>query len=123
AGTPPDIFYLPPDILPELATLKLIRPIDDYIERDRAAGQAGSLDGFRPILVKAWHFGVESGLVGRGKLYGLPKDFTTAVMYVNLDLFEKAAVRVPYDGWTWDEFEADMKKIRALNGQPGFEGR
>jgi multiple sugar transport system permease protein len=123
AGTPPDIFYLPPDILPELATLKLIRPIDDYIERDRAAGQAGYLDGFWPILIKAWHFDVESGLVGRGKLYGLPKDFTTAVMYVNLDLFEKAGVRVPYDGWTWDEFEADMKKIRALNSQPGFQGR
>src|SRR5262245_47389573 len=40
AGTPPDIFYLPPDILPELATLKLIRPIDDYIDRDTRAGQA-----------------------------------------------------------------------------------
>src|SRR4051812_34534004 len=31
AGTPPDIFYLPPDVFADLATLKLIRPIDDYV--------------------------------------------------------------------------------------------
>ena len=34
AGTPPDLFYLPPDIFPELATQKLIRPIDDYVARE-----------------------------------------------------------------------------------------
>src|SRR5262249_19886749 len=48
AGTPPDIFYLPPDILPELATLKLIRPIDYYIEKDRTAGPACYLDDVVP---------------------------------------------------------------------------
>src|SRR4051812_3787071 len=75
AGTPPDIFYLPPDIFAELANLQLIRPIDDYVERERAAGQAGYIDDFWPILMKAWHYDVDSGQVGKGKLYGLPKDF------------------------------------------------
>src|SRR5262245_11980047 len=43
AGTPPDLFYLPPDILPEMAQMKLIRPIDDYISKERASGQAAYL--------------------------------------------------------------------------------
>ena len=88
AGTPPDIFYLPPDILPEMASLKLLRPIDDYVAQERASGQGGYLDEFWPILMKAWRFDVKTGQIGTGQLYGLPKDFTTTVMYVNLDLVE-----------------------------------
>src|SRR3954447_17344002 len=38
AGTPPDIFYLPPDTFPQWASLKLIRPIDDFVQRDIASG-------------------------------------------------------------------------------------
>jgi ABC-type glycerol-3-phosphate transport system substrate-binding protein len=38
-------------------------------------------------------------------------------------LFEAAGVPVPYDGWTWDEFEVAMKKITALSGTRGFEDR
>src|SRR5947207_11713896 len=123
AGTPPDLFYLPPDVLPEMAQMKLIRPIDDFIAKERASGQGTYLDDFYPILMKAWRYDTATGRVGAGPLYGLPKDFTTVLFYVNLDLFEKAGVRVPYDGWTWDEYEADMKKIRALSGKGEFADR
>ena len=123
AGTPPDVFYLPPDVFPELATQKLIRPIDDYIEKEKAAGQAEYLKDFWPILMEAWHYDAATGQFGKGKLYGLPKDCTTAVMYVNLDLFNKAGVKVPYDGWTWDEYAAAVKKITALSGTPAVNGR
>ncbi len=123
AGTPPDLFYLPPDLLPEMASLKLIRPIDDFIEQERAAGTAGFFDDYFPVLLDAYRYDVETGVTGKGSLYGLPKDFTTAVFYVNLDLFEAAGVPVPYDGWTWDEFEDVMRRITALNGKPGFERR
>src|SRR5687768_10610804 len=34
AGTPPDLFYLPPDIFPELANLKLVAPLDQHIADD-----------------------------------------------------------------------------------------
>jgi multiple sugar transport system permease protein len=43
------------------------------------------------------------------------------VMYVNCDLFAKAGLAVPYDGWTWDDFEADCKKISAT--PPDAAGR
>jgi multiple sugar transport system permease protein len=123
AGTPPDLFYLPPDELPELAEMKLIRPIDDYIEKEKRAGTAGWMDDIYPILLKAWHYDVKSQTVGKGKLYGLPKDFTTAGFYVNLDLFKAAGVKVPFDGWTWDQFETDCRKITDLTGTPGYENR
>jgi multiple sugar transport system substrate-binding protein len=123
AGTPPDVFYLPPDVFPELATQNLIRPIDDYIDKEKAAGQAEYLKDFWPILMEAWHYDVASGQFGKGKLYGLPKDCTTSVMYVNLDLFEKAGVKVPSGGWTWDEYADAMKKITALSGTPAVNGR
>src|SRR5687767_2422173 len=38
AGTPPDVFYLPPDAVPELAGLKLVQPLDGFIERDVQSG-------------------------------------------------------------------------------------
>ncbi len=113
AGTPPDLFYLRPESVAELASLKLIRPIDDYLAEARQRGNAGWLDDFYPILLDVFRFDGER--VGRGALYGLPKDFTTAVMYVNLDLFEQAGVPVPYDGWTWDQYADAARKITALS--------
>src|SRR5947209_8119280 len=44
AGMPPDLFYLPPSMVAEAATLKLARPIDDLIARDRAAGNGAWFD-------------------------------------------------------------------------------
>src|SRR5688572_955696 len=113
AGTPPDLFYLRPESVAELASLKLIRPIDDYLAEARQRGNAGWLDDFYPILLDVFRFDGER--IGRGALYGLPKDFTTAVMYVNLDLFEQAGVPVPYDGWTWDQYADAARKITALS--------
>lgn len=123
AGTPPDMFYLPTNIFPELAELKLVQPVDDYIAADREAGIKSNIDDYYKILLDAFSYDLATHRVGGGQLYGLPKDFTTAVFYVNVDLFNKAGVPVPYDGWTWDEFEDAMRKITALNSKPGFEGR
>lgn len=126
AGTPPDVFYLPPDAVPELATLKLVRPLDEYIERDIASGGPSvkaQYDDFFPVILDAYRFDVATGQVAKGPLYGLPKDFTTAVFYVNLDLFERAGVPVPYDGWTWQQFEDACRKITALSDRPENKGR
>lgn len=123
AGTPPDLFYMPADIFPEMASMKLVRPIDDYVAADIQAGNKAVYDDFFPILMDAFKFDAATGKIGSGPLFGLPKDFTTAGFYVNVDLFEKAGVKVPYDGWTWAEFEDASKKITALTNTPGFEGR
>jgi multiple sugar transport system permease protein len=123
AGDAPDLFYLSPDLMPELANLKLIQPIDEYVNREIAAGNRAWFDDYYPILIKAYRYDAETGRTGEGPLYGLPKDFTTAVFYVNLDLFAKAGIRVPYEGWTWNEFEVAARKITELNSNSEYSGR
>lgn len=122
AGIAPDVFYLPPTLLPELAENKLIAPLDAYFDKEPAELKAD----FWPILLEAFHYDTASGLLGRGPLYALPKDFTTAVFYVNIDLCEKAGVNwrdIQQNGWDWNRFEAETKKIRALDGTADFKGR
>jgi ABC-type sugar transport system permease subunit/ABC-type glycerol-3-phosphate transport system substrate-binding protein len=120
AGTPPDLFYLQPEALAELASMKLIAPIEGRFAKEPKSWQ----QDFLPFLLDGFRYDTASQRTGAGgQLYGLPKDFSTASFYVNLDLFHAAGVPIPYNGWTWDEFEAGMRKITALGGTPGFENR
>src|SRR5437763_1991727 len=88
SGQPPDAFYLPQDILPTLARLKLIRQLESYIANEDKA----YLEDFFPILRNGFKFDTASGAFGTGPTWALPKDFTTAVIYCNVDLLEKAGV-------------------------------
>jgi multiple sugar transport system permease protein len=117
AGTPPDLFYMSYENVSSYAQLHLLADLDPYIAQLPDARQW--LDGFYPVLLDAFRY--DGRMIGRGPLYGIPKDFTTMLMYVNCDLFKKAGIAIPYNGWTWDEFEADCKKISAL--PPDASGR
>ncbi|MEM7682811.1 MAG: extracellular solute-binding protein [Planctomycetota bacterium] len=117
AGDPPDLFYLKFDMLPKLAGMGLLTPLDERVEADRLAGDPW-IDSFYPVVLDAFQF--DGKEIGKGPLYGVAKDFTTMLFYVNVDLFNRAGVAVPYDGWTWSEFEDAARKITALedpNGQ------
>ena len=118
AGDPPDLFYLRYEDVPKLSSMGLLEPIDDRVKRDIQSTGDDWLSAFYSVLVEAYQYDGER--IGEGPLYGIPKDFTPMLMYANLDLFKRAGVKVPYDGWTWDEFEDAMRKISALedpNGQ------
>ncbi|HLO99147.1 MAG TPA: sugar ABC transporter substrate-binding protein, partial [Fimbriimonas sp.] len=54
-----------------------------------------------------------------GKLYAIPRDFTPMVMYYNKDIFDKANVPYPRNGWSFDEFKHTAKKL-STNGKSGF---
>src|SRR5688500_8164576 len=111
SGDPPDLFYLEPQYVPELVDLGLVLPIDDLVEE--AGGFDAVLGDYYEAPLNAFRY--DGRRLGAGPLYGIPKDFTTAVIYVNLDLFEQAGVPVPYDGWTWGEYEQALKRITALS--------
>ena len=54
-----------------------------------------------------------------GKLYGMPDLSSARALFYNKDLFTKAGIAAPPK--TWDEFEADAKKVQALgNGNIGY---
>ncbi len=117
AGDPPDLFYLRYEDVPKLAGMGLIEPIDERIARDTAQTGEDWIGAFFPVLLDAYKY--DGKTLGEGPLYGIPKDFTPMLMYANLQLFKRAGVEVPYDGWTWDQFDDAMKKISALEDPNG----
>jgi multiple sugar transport system permease protein len=113
ADTPPDLFYLKFQFMPEFSEYHLLADLGPYVDRLPEGKQW--LNGFYPSLLDAFRYdGQRSGV---GPLYGIPKDFTTCVMYVNCDLFEQAGIQIPYNGWSWEEFEADCRKITDLTNK------
>lgn len=46
-----------------------------------------------------------------GKQYGMPFQLTITTWYANVDMFEKAGVPLPKEGWTWDELLDTAKKL------------
>lgn len=117
AGSPPDLFYLASGHLPKMAGMGLLEPLDDRIERDTLDTDQAWLDEFYPVLIEAFRY--DGQRIGEGSLYGVPKDFTTMLMYVNIDLFERAGVAVPYGGWTWERFDEAMRQIARLEDPTG----
>lgn len=110
AGEPPDLFYLPYDLVPEFASLGLVLPMTEPLEQ--MGGDWGQ--DIYPVLIQGFRFDPETQARGEGELWGVPKDFSPLAMYVNVDLFEQAGVPVPHDGWTWDQYEHAARSIDAL---------
>lgn len=142
AGGPPDLFYISSHAFPKVAGMQLLEPLDAMLEADRLGNSAENSAGFRervrgdaeidtgedaqgefwfddyyPVLVDAFKFDGER--VGDGPVYAVPKDFTSMLFYANTDLFERAGVPVPYDGWTWEAFDDALAKISELDDPTG----
>ena len=79
AGTPPDLFYLNHSNTAPYADFHLLMNLDPLI----ASSPEGKswLDNFYPNLLATFRYDGKQG--GVGPLYGIPKDFTTMLMYVN----------------------------------------
>lgn len=119
AGTPPDVFYCGDERLPSLASMGVLRPLDELIAEDAERGESVGLEDFYPVVLDAYRFDGEHA--GAGPLYGLPKDFTTIGFYYNKDLFRRAGLPEPGDHWTWEEFLRAARAIGELEGCTGAE--
>ena len=85
-----------------------LEPLDSYIEKE---GE----DYKKNFYSTLWNYNSYDG-----QIYGLPVGFTTHCVYYNKDLFEKAGVEEPKDGWTWEDLEEKAKKINEATGVKGF---
>ena len=106
-GNPPDIMQLAYDQLPRFAAKGTLAPLDDLIRDDRFP-----LHAMFPELLPALRY--------KGITYGLPRGWTTFVMFYNKDRFRAAGVPFPRAGWTWDEFLAVCKRLQAKAGRHEF---
>ena len=98
AGVAPDIMQLAYDQLPSFAERNTLEPLDRLIKRDRFP-----VGEMFPELIPALKY--------KGKFYGLPRGWTTFVLYYNKDMFREAGVPFPREGWTWDDFLNACKKV------------
>ncbi|WMT39565.1 sugar ABC transporter substrate-binding protein [Paenibacillus sp. D2_2] len=76
-----------------------LEPLDPYIEKEGS----GFKDNFYDTL---WNYNSADD-----KILGLPVGYTTHVVYYNKDLFDAAGIPYPQDGWSWEDLQADAKKL------------
>ncbi|SDF88346.1 multiple sugar transport system substrate-binding protein [Fontibacillus panacisegetis] len=57
---------------------------------------------------------------GRGKLYGLPPQFSNRALFYNKDLFDKYTIPYPTDGMTWEEVLQLAKRFPIEDGEGGL---
>lgn len=76
-----------------------LEPLDSYIEKEGKDYK----DNFYEAL---WNYNSSNG-----KVLGLPVGYTTHVVYYNKDIFDKAGVAYPKDGWTWQDLQDAAKKL------------
>ncbi|HYB56599.1 MAG TPA: ABC transporter substrate-binding protein [Alphaproteobacteria bacterium] len=105
AGTLPDVAVTEISSVPVLGALGAARPLDALI-----AGEGGKkfLDKFWPSMLL--------NCVYDGKVYGIPFQRSTPVMYYNKDAFKAAGLDPDKPPLTWDELVADAEKLTKRDG-------
>ncbi len=93
--TAADVFYLDALEAPLLMSHGVLEPLDAYIntEFDLADFEVRLLNAFKQ----------------NGKIYGLPKDFSTLVLFYNKKAFQASGLSRPPQ--TWDELREASKKL------------
>jgi len=121
AGDPPDIMYVSDSRLAQLAHDHVLKNLYPMIAARLNAGRMRWFNEYYPKVLGAFRLGTRQ----HPAYYGLPKDFSTMVMYINVRLFRQARLPIPYNGWTWRTFQHDVKliTIRCQTGRaPIFGG-
>lgn len=107
-GNPPDVFQNAIGFLRKYDARNVLLDLSAQVE----AGNL-SMDGFRAGLEK---FGEIDG-----KLLGVPVGSNSMALVIDKHVYTKAGVK-PEQGWTWDDYDAAMKKIRDKAGRAGDTG-
>ena len=86
--TAPDVFMLDAFWAPALIGYDTLLPLDEFVERDPGFG----IDDFEPSLLSAFQ--------ADGKTFGLPKDYSTLLLFYNSRLLREAGFDRPPSNWT-----------------------
>ena len=102
AGNGPDVFEIGNRDLPKWQSALASMPTSTFA----AQFDLAKLRSYFPSVV-------ESDFVRDGRIYALPLSIDTLAMIYNRDFFDSAGIATPPA--TWDDFEADIAKLRILN--------
>jgi multiple sugar transport system substrate-binding protein len=114
AGTAPDVFWIPGTDVADFAKRGLILDIKSLAD----ATSGFSADDFYPGPMYHLTFSPTTNKAGDA-LWGLPRDVSTFVLYLNLDLIAEAGAPDPREltkqgAWDWDAFLDVSQKVTAL---------
>ncbi|MFT4122256.1 MAG: sugar ABC transporter substrate-binding protein [Microbacteriaceae bacterium] len=113
AGDAPDIVSVATEGQQLLASKSLLTPLDDLVTANLSDLHT-YFTGVHPALVESTMYD--------GHLYTLPDSFNAGSMFYSADLFEKAGLSQPAQGWTLDDFDASARSIAKLGGNSyGFD--
>lgn len=102
-GASPDVMRIDSYYFNDFMQVGALKDIGDLIKRDKVD------------LSTYFQQGIEECTFNK-KLYGLPWATAPLYMFVNLDVLEKAGVKMPSNDWTWDDFAAICKKVSKGEG-------
>jgi multiple sugar transport system substrate-binding protein len=117
SGTAPDVFWIPGTDVADFATRGLIMDLREMADADAEYSD----EDFYPGPMFHLTFNPETGETGE-TLWGLPRDVSTFVLYLNLDLLEEAGVEDPRElaangEWNWDTFLETAIAVDALGDE------
>jgi len=107
AGNPPDIFMVEISELPTLLAMDAVLSLDDYVKK---MGKEYWEDFFAPFR--------ENAVIG-GKVYGIPFQRSTPVLYWNKEVFKAAGLDPEKPPKTWDELKDYATKLTVKDKQWG----
>ncbi len=105
AGTLPDVAVTEISSVPVLGALGAAQPLDDVIATE---GGKSFLDKFWPSMLL--------NCVYNGKVYGIPFQRSTPVMYYNKDAFKEVGLDPEKPPLTWDELVHDARQLTKREG-------
>ncbi|MFO7778851.1 MAG: sugar ABC transporter substrate-binding protein [Nitriliruptoraceae bacterium] len=114
-GTAPDVFWIPGTDIADFATRGLILDLREPSElSERYAGD----DAYAPGPMELLTYDPETQTSGTS-LWGLPRDVSTFVFYLNLDLIAEAGAPDPRElddagEWNWDTFREVAEAVDGL---------
>jgi multiple sugar transport system substrate-binding protein len=101
-GTPPDVFYVDASRFADYASVGALEPYADKI--------SGGVDDFYQSLRSTFTY--------QGKLYCIPKDFSTLTLQINTDLWAQAKLTDADIPTTWDQLTGTAQKLKAAGITP-----
>ena len=114
AGTAPDVFWIPGTDIADFVQRGLLFNLRDLADATEGYGD----DQFYPGPMGHLTYNPES-MSNEGALWGLPRDVSTFVLYLNMDLINEAGAPDPRElaangEWNWDSFIEVATAVDAL---------
>ncbi|MEM7112468.1 MAG: sugar ABC transporter substrate-binding protein [Chloroflexota bacterium] len=99
ANEPPDVMLLNYRRFGAFAEAGALVPLDEQL----AASEVIGADDFFPIAIESFEL--------NGRLWCIPQNVSSLVVYYNKDLFDAANVAYPQDDWTREQFLAAARQL------------